>query len=224
MNKPRLLDTYCGAGGAAKGYQRAGFHVTGVDINPQPNYCGDTFVQGDAVEFIKEHGHEFDAHHASPPCQDGSTLTQGNRQRAGWTDDHVDWIASTRDALRATGLPFVIENVPGNRRRLIEPIRLCGEMFGLAVIRHRFFEAGGWRLEEPKHKKHRGRVSGMRHSEWFTGPYFQVYGDGGGKGTVAEWQQAMGIYWTDVRKEIAEAIPPVYAQFVGTQLMWHLSR
>jgi DNA (cytosine-5)-methyltransferase 1 len=107
----------------------------------------------------------------------------------------------------------VIENVAGApiRRDLV----LCGEMFGLSVIRHRFFELGGWTADRPEHRKHRGRVAGMRHGEWFTGPYFAVYGDGGGKGSVAQWQEAMGIDWTDVRKEIAEAIPPAYTEFIG---------
>jgi DNA (cytosine-5)-methyltransferase 1 len=86
---------------------------------------------------------------------------------------------------------------------------------GLAVIRHRIFELDGITVPQPAHPKHRGRVAGMRHGQWFEGPYFAVYGDGGGKGTVAQWQAAMGIDWTGVRKEIAEAIPPAYALYIG---------
>jgi DNA (cytosine-5)-methyltransferase 1 len=95
-------------------------------------------------------------------------------------------------------------------------------MFGLAVIRHRYFELGGWFMPQPPHKPHRGRVAGMRHGEWFTGPYFAVYGEGGGKGSVPQWKQAMGIDWTDDRREIAEAIPPAYTEHIGAQLLAHL--
>lgn len=217
--RPALLDAYCCAGGASAGYRRAGFCVTGVDIEPQPNYPW-RFVRADAVEFIAEHGRSFAAIHTSPPCQASSALTKGNRVR-GWADTHVDLIPATRDALDATGRPYVIENVQGAKLR--RDLTLCGEMFGLAVIRHRYFELGGWTTTPPAHVPHRGRVAGMRHGQWFTGPYFAVYGDGGGKGTVAQWQAAMGIDWTDVRREIAEAIPPSYSEFVGTALMAHVT-
>lgn len=212
--KPRLLDAFCGAGGATRGYQRAGFHVTGVDIAPQPNYCGDEFHRGDAVEFIRGHGHEFDAIHASPPCQSSSLITKGtNRGR-----EYPELIPPTREALLATGRPWAIENVIGAAIR--RDLLLCGEMFpGLRVIRHRVFEAYGWFPMQPPHLGHRGRVAGYRHGEWFEGPYFAVYGDGGGKGSVVEWQDAMGIDWTDVREEIAEAIPPAYTEFIGGFLL-----
>ena len=112
--------------------------------------------------------------------------------------------------IAASGKPYVIEN-PAARPDVV----LCGEMFGLKVIRHRNFELGGWKAEAPTHVAHRGRVAGMRHGEWFTGPYFAVYGNGGGKGTVTQWQDAMGIDWTDNRKSIAEAIPPAYTGYLG---------
>lgn len=96
---------------------------------------------------------------------------------------------------------------------------LCGEMFGLGVIRHRYFELGGWSAPAPAHIKHRGKVRGWRHRVYSDGPYFQVYGDGGKKGTVKEWQTAMGIDWTSHRKSIAEAIPPSYSQYIGEQFM-----
>lgn len=215
MNTPWLLDAFCCAGGATKGYQRAGFRVLGVDINPQPNYCGDDFVQADAVQFIREHGHKFAARHASPPCQHDCTLTLGTN--AG-KFDHPDLLAGTRDALETAGGPYVIEQPPGRAsKRMRVDLTLCGEMFGLEVIRHRNFEVSGFDVVAPEHLPHRGRVAGMRHGQWYTGPYFAVYGDGGGKGTVAEWQRAMGIDWTDQRKEIAEAIPPKYAELIGRQ-------
>jgi DNA (cytosine-5)-methyltransferase 1 len=212
---------FCCAGGAGTGYHRAGFEVLGVDLNPQPNYPFE-FHQGDALAFLAKHWEEFDAVHASPPCQASSALTKGTNKSTGWGEGerHVDLIPATRAFLNATGLPYVIENVQGSDLR--RDMTLCGEMFGLRVLRHRYFELSGFEFTPPKHIPHRGRVAGYRHGEWFEGPYFAVYGDGGGKGTVQQWQDAMGIHWTDVRKEIAEAIPPAYTEFIGRQLMTHL--
>lgn len=211
----RILDLFCGAGGAGMGYHRAGFEVVGVDINPQPNYPFE-FHQGDALAFLIERGHEFDAIHASPPCQASTALTKGtNRGR-----EYVQLIPETRRLLRTTGLPTVIENVQGSDLR--RDLTLCGEMFGLGVIRHRYFEIDRASVLQPAHVSHRGRVRGWRHGTYYDGPYVAVYGDGGGKGSVTEWQQAMGIDWTGDRKAIAEAIPPAYTAFIGTQLAAHL--
>lgn len=205
---PLLLDAYCCAGGATKGYQRAGFRVVGVDITPQPRYCGDEFVQGDAIEFITSHGVEFAAIHASPPCQSSCLLTKGTNKGR----EYPQLIAPTRAALLTTGRPWVIENVVG------APIRadllLCGEMFNLGVIRHRLFEADGWWALSPSHPRHRGLVAGWRH-----GPYFAVYGEGGDKGTVEQWQTAMGIDWTGDRHELTESIPPAFTEFIGGHLL-----
>lgn len=214
--RPCLLDAFSCAGGAGVGYHRVGFCVTGVDIVAMPRYPFHHVV-GDAVAFIAEHGHRFAAVHTSPPCQSSSALTKGNRRREGWTDAHVDLIPATRAVLATLGVPTVIENVQGAQVR--RDLTLCGEMFGLAVIRHRYFECDGFTPPLVAHPRHRGRVAGMRHGEWFTGPYFAVYGEGGGKGTVAQWQAAMGIHWTDVRREIAEAIPPAFSAFIGTALL-----
>lgn len=213
--RPRLLDLYCGAGGAGVGFHRAGFDVVGVDIAPQPDYPFE-FHQGDALDFLTDHGHEFDARHASPPCQASCALTKGtNKGRA-----YLNLIPATREALAAFDGPSIIENVQGADIR--RDLTLCGEMFGLGVIRHRYFELSGFTAAQPKHRKHRGRVAGYRHGQWYEGPYVAVYGDGGGKGTVPEWQTAMGIDWTDDRKSIAEAIPPAYSLFVGLHLRAHL--
>lgn len=215
--RPRLLDLFCGAGGAGMGYYRAGFDVIGVDINPQPNYPFE-FFRMDAVEWLRsavEHGLTFDAVHTSPPCQASCALIKGNQKAT--ADNHINLIPEVRSLLAELNVPTVIENVQGSDLR--RDLTLCGEMFGLGVIRHRYFEIGNATVEQPVHKKHRGRVAGYRHGEWFDGPYFAVYGDGGGKGTVAQWQQAMGIDWTDVRKEIAEAIPPAYTELIGWQLL-----
>lgn len=228
----RLLDLFCGAGGASVGYFNAGFNVVGVDIAAQPDYPFE-FHQGDALEVLRrllmEHAisftykdgavewlrlSDFDAIHASPPCQ-GYTLMNSGR--------HHEWpklIDRTRTLLELADKPFVLENVVGAPLR--KDIVLCGEMFGLSVIRHRVFELGGWSTGAPKHVRHRGRVAGMRHGEWFEGPYFAVYGDGGGKGTVEQWQQAMGIDWTDNRRSIAEAIPPAYTEWIG-EALWEVA-
>lgn len=206
----KVLDLFCGVGGASKGYADAGFEVVGVDINPQPDYPY-KFVQANALDMLDMLG-EFDLVHASAPCQYDAAITRGTNKHLRHT--YPDLIGLTRAMLEASGKPYVIEN-PAARPDLV----LCGEMFGLRVIRHRNFELGGgdWGAEQPEHIKHRGRVAGMRHGEWFEGPYFAVYGNGGGKGTVPQWQEAMGIHWTSVRKSIAEAIPPAYTRYVGEQ-------
>jgi DNA (cytosine-5)-methyltransferase 1 len=132
--KPKLLDTYCKAGGAGYGFSLAGFDVVGVDKEPQPNYPF-KFYQGDAVEFIAKFGCDFDHIHSSPPCQFASVLTPMEHR-----SKHKNWIPETREALIATGKLYDIENVENARRYLINPIMLCGSMFGLGVWRHRYFE------------------------------------------------------------------------------------
>ena len=212
MSQPVLIDAFCGAGGAGVGYARAGFRVVGVDLFPQPDYPFE-FIQANAIDYLKEHGHLYDAAHASPPCQSSSALTKGTNKGK----EYPDLIPETRRILSGLNVPTVIENVAGADIR--KDIKLCGEMFGLKVIRHRFFEINNATVAQPEHIKHRGRVAGMRHGVWYTGPYFAVYGDGGGKGTVAQWQDAMGIDWTDNRKSIAEAIPPAYTEYIGREII-----
>jgi DNA (cytosine-5)-methyltransferase 1 len=216
MSAFRVLDLFCGAGGAGKGYMDAGFDVTGIDIEPQPDYPG-MFIQGDAIAYLAAHGHEYDVRHASPPCQASSALSKGTNKG----NYYLNLIPATRALLALHDGPNVIENVQGSDLR--RDLTLCGEMFGLAVIRHRYFELSNWGAIPLDHKPHRGRVAGYRHGEWFDGPYFAVYGDGGGKGSVSQWQEAMGIHWTANRKSIAEAIPPAYTRFIGGQLMTHLN-
>lgn len=212
--RPRLLDLFCGVGAASMGYHRAGFDVVGVDIEDQPDYPFD-FIQTDATGLGMVRG--FDAIHLSPPCQGYTALTTGTN--AGRTAQ-PKLVGIMREWADNTGLPYVIENVQGSDVR--RDLTLCGEMFGLDVIRHRYFEIAGFTATAPAHRKHRGRVRGWRHGEFFDGPYLAVYGDGGGKGTVAEWQAAMGIDWTGNRHSIAEAIPPAYTEHIGRQLMTHI--
>lgn len=202
------------------GYHRAGFDVVGFDLNPQSNYPFE-FIQADALEILRSlvtlgawfRGRRVEVIHTSPPCQASTALTKGTNKGR----EYPQLIPPTRELLQKLDVPSVIENVQGAAVR--RDVTLCGEMFGLAVIRHRYFEIHNATVERPVHKPHRGRVAGYRHGQWYDGPYFAVYGEGGGKGTVAQWQTAMGIDWTDVRKEIAEAIPPAYAEYIGTQLL-----
>lgn len=217
MTRPLLLDLFCGAGGAGMGYALAGFDVIGVDVDPQPDYPF-AFLQMDALALLRsDRWNRFDEIHASPPCQASTTLTTGtNRGKV----EHVNLIPETRDLLEATSLPYVVENVQGSELR--RDLTLCGEMFGLEVIRHRYFELGRWTATQPPHIKHRGRVKGWRHGVLHDGPYYAVYGDGGSRGTVAEWQRAMGIDWMHRQHDLAEAIPPAYTQFIGEHLLARL--
>lgn len=210
--KPRLLDAFCGAGGAAVGYHRAGFDVVGVDHKPQPRYPFE-FHQGDALEFIREHGHEFDAIHASPPCQ-AYTMAQNAAKNAG---AHPDLVGPVRDVLEQTGKPYVIENVVGAPLRAT--VMLCGLSFGLKVKRHRLFESNVllWGRACPDHNQ----------------DYFVIFGHevrsrrhgqaAGRKNNIAEGRKAMGIDWM-TRDELSEAIPPAYTEFIGRQLMTALER
>ncbi|MFE3825233.1 DNA methylase [Streptomyces sp. NPDC059092] len=217
--RPRLLDAFCCIGGAARGYQEAGFHVTGVDVRPQPDYCGDVFHQGDAIEFIRAHGRDFDFIHTSPPCQgEGSPAKGTNAARltaAGRS--HPRLIVPTRAALDAIGRPYVIENVAGSEVR--KDLRLCGESFGLAVLMHRYFELSGWTVDQPAHPRHRGRVRGWRHGEYFDGPYVAAYGKGGGKATVEEIRAAKGIDWSTDHFNLREALPPAYTRWIGAAFL-----
>ncbi|GGT62469.1 DNA cytosine methyltransferase [Streptomyces lateritius] len=217
-HRPLLLDLFCCAGGAAMGYRCAGFDVHGVDIAPRPNYPF-TFTRADALEHLAAliASGEIERYafiHSSPPCQGKCSLTVGTNRSQGWGGVHVDLVAETRVLLEASGLPYVIEQ-PNGKAEIRKDLTLCGEMFGLGVLRHRNFELGRWSAERPEHVPHRGRVRGWRHGEFFDGPYVAAYGNGGGKPSVAELQAAMGITWTDVREELTEAIPPAYSQWIG---------
>ncbi|URN16120.1 MULTISPECIES: DNA cytosine methyltransferase [Streptomyces] len=221
-DRPRLLDLYACAGGAAMGYHRAGFDVTGVDIAPRPNYPF-PLIQGDALDVLTAlvDSGEIERYafvHTSPPCQAACALTVGTNRSQGWGGNHVDLVAPTRELLDTTGLPYVIEQ-PNGRAKIRKDLTLCGEMFRLGVIRHRNFELGGWSIEQPAHLPHRGRVRGWRHGRFHDGPYVAAYGNGGGKPTIPELQSAMGIDWTDVREELTEAIPPAYTRHIGTAFL-----
>ncbi|MEU9419693.1 DNA methylase [Streptomyces sp. NPDC048272] len=217
-HRPALLDLFCCSGGAAVGYHRAGFDVTGVDIVARPRYPF-PFQQGDALTVLADlitSGEiaAYSAIHASPPCQGKCALTVGTNRSQGWGGTHEDLVAPTRELLDASGLPYVIEQ-PNGRAAIRKDLTLCGEMFGLGVLRHRNFELGCWTTAQPQHLRHRGYVRGHRHGVRRDGPYVAAYGSGGGKATVPEMQTAMGIHWTDVREELTEAIPPAYTEWIG---------
>lgn len=212
----KILDLFCGAGGAGKGYADAGFEVVGVDIDPQPSYPFE-LIQMDVFEYLFDYGMKardgaFDAIHASPPCQAYSALGHSANSR----DDYPDLVPRVRYGLEWFGLPYVIENVPGAPIR--KDVVLCGEMFGLRVIRHRHFELGGWWMPQPAHKAHLGHVSGYRNGKYVEGRYFPVYGNGGGKGSLKDWQGAMGTPWMTSKREISQAIPPAYTKRIGDSL------
>ncbi|MFD3940061.1 DNA methylase [Streptomyces sp. NPDC058611] len=218
-HRPALLDLFCCAGGAGRGYDRAGFRVDGVDVIDRSARYPFPFRQGDALTVLAEliDSGDIAAYafiHASPPCQDGCALTVGTNRSKGWGRTHVQLIPELRTLLDASGLPYVIEQ-PNGKAPVRKDITLCGEQFGLGVLRHRNFELGGWSAVRPQHPRHRGYVRGWRHGEYRDGPYVAAYGNGGGKATVPEMQQAMGIDWTDVREELTEAIPPAYAEWLG---------
>ena len=220
-----VLDLFCCSGMIAKGYVDAGLTVIGgVDIVPRPRYPF-PFFQGDAIDFVRNNGpwirRRVSLVHASPPCQANNTLTVGTNASRGWGGDHVDLVRPTRDALEWLGLPYIIEQ-PNGQAPIRKDITLCGEMFGLGVLRHRNFELGGWSTAKPEHLPHRGRVRGYRHGEWHDGPYVAAYGNGGGKATVPEMQEAMRVDWTDVREELTEGIPPAFGEWLGSAFLAQL--
>jgi DNA (cytosine-5)-methyltransferase 1 len=215
MSRPRLLDLFCGAGGASMGYHRAGFDVTGVDNRPMPRYPF-AFVESDALAYVAEHGREYDAIHASPPCHHYSTGTQ-HRKRAGIV--YPDLLVPTQDLLRASGRPYTIENVPGAARLLRAPILLCGGMFGLGVMRHRYFETNVPAIRALPHSCNGDRIDRDAVSVTRHGPPPRWYRKHpGATFRVTIWHDAMGINWMD-RRSLTQAIPPAYTEHIGAQLL-----
>lgn len=213
----RLLDLFCGAGGAAMGYHRAGFvHIVGVDIVEQPRYPFG-FWCDDALRFVEKHGHEYDAIHASPPCQGYSVICR----QFGGRYDYPRLIERVRDLLMGTGKPWVIENVVGST--LTDPTLLCGTMFGLMVERHRLFESPIL-IPQPSACLHKSEM--MFRANFGKGKPSRcvgVYGHVRRKGDTELWREAMGIDWM-TGLEMAEAIPPAYTEYVGRFLAEEVRR
>ena len=215
----RLLDLFCGAGGAAMGYHRAGFEVVGVDINPQPRYLFE-FHQGDALEYPLD---GFDVIHASPPCQRWVGWRGVNALR-GSENDHPDFLTPILERVRDRF--YVVENVIGAPLRS-DAIRLCGSFFGLRVSRHRLFQLPMFTILEPG--------GGCRH----TGEEIGVYGrepdgrrlytrkDGSiyfCASSIDDAKDAMGVPWMETWEEVKESIPPAYTRWIGSQLIDVLRR
>lgn len=207
----KLLDLFCGAGGAAMGYHRAGFdEIVGVDIQPQPRYPFE-FVQADALEYPLG---GFDVIHASPPCQRYSLFSRN----IGTADNHPDLIGPTRKRLVDSDADYVIENVEG--APLINAITVCGSSFGLrtdqgfGLRRHRLFESSLplWSLGcAHGYEKNSIGVYGHGTPQWFRKKH-------GRNASTAEWREAMAIDWM-TKAELTEAIPPAYCEFIGEQIL-----
>jgi len=215
MSTPkRILDLFCGAGGAGAGYHEVwpDAEIVGVDLNPQPRYPF-TFVQADAMTFDLS---GFDFIHASPPCQ--AYTTMGNRYRGagGAADSHPDYIAAVRERILAAGGPYVIENVLGARKLLRSPVMLSGGMFGLGVRRDRLFECS-FPVTAPKAQRVAnpvavyGKLDGRRIWTRKDGSEIRC------ARTLQEGRDAMGISWMEWR-ELAESIPPAYTAHIARQL------
>lgn len=281
--KPVLLDLCCKGGGVTRGYQLAGFDVDGVDIEPQPRYRGDSFYLCDALEFLRQRGKDYDAIHASPPCQEFCSLKHLTKK------EYPNLIGPIRELLIASGKPYIIENVEGARKFLHNPAMLCGTMFGLQtecgaqLRRHRLFETN-WPLRvdmECAHWKGAGKSISVIGSNAEAGKTISVCGhsspgmarticvNGTGMATsggatigvygtkpkneqgayqrrtisitgstpqtnvernkvrecftVEQARVAMGIDWMTM-KELSQAIPPAYTEYVGLQLREYLSK
>jgi DNA (cytosine-5)-methyltransferase 1 len=210
--RPLLLDLFCGAGGAAVGYHRAGFDVVGIDIEPQPNYPFE-FIEGDALEVLTDFNRgalapswlgEAVAIHASPPCQFASKATAWRGDRA----CHSNLIPPTRELLQATGLPYVIENVSDARFWLRNPVMLCGTMFGIGAQSHRWFE-----VNPPLTLL----LPGCQHSKT------DASRDHGFKQPESVFRAVIGCDWMTV-VEARQAVLPAQTEFIGARLLEQLER
>jgi len=227
MTRPRLLDLFCGAGGASVGYHRAGFDVVGVDHRPQPRYPFE-FHQADALTYPLT---GFDAIHASPPCQLYSAATRASNTR----HRHPDLVPPTREALHNTGRPWIMENVPG--APLDHPVTLCGAAFGLTaedhdgrklyLRRHRLFESNIWLTPVEcmclTYQDRGYAVGGVYGGGSATFERARTIRKGGYTPPTDVRQRLLGIDWM-TQYGMSQAIPPAYTQYLGEQLLNHLQR
>lgn len=215
----RIADLFCGPGGASFGMVAAGCRVVGIDIEDQKYYPFE-FIQKDVFKLSLENLENIDFVWASPPCQ-AYSLGSVKYRNAG--KKYPDLIAKTREMLDTLRVPYVIENVPGAPIR--KDLVLCGEMFNLNVIRHRYFEISGFKVKQPEHRKHTGSVyKGTRIGVWTGGKpgcfgnrkkYHTVAGHWNGK--IDEWQDAIKISWVQSKHALAQCVPPAYSKFIIEQ-------
>ena len=210
----RLLDIFCGAGGASKGYEMAGFDVTGIDLKSGKRYPF-TYIKKDFKTLTVEDLQYYDVIHASPPCQTFS-ITKNLRIAQNKKTDKEDLLDVTRQLLIDSGKPYVLENVPGAPLR--NPIQLCGSVFNLQVRRHRLFESNMPLKGSGCDHKQQGRPVGIYGSL-----NDKIPGGGQTAKTIEIARQAMGINWM-IWTELVEAIPPMYTEFIGKQVMTYLQR
>jgi len=231
-NKPTMLDLFCGVGGSGVGYHRAGFNIIGVDHKPQPNYPF-WFIEYDALEVLEDinllNYFNIKIVTASPPCQSYSKHVSSDGKwskgkHSGFNEPQL--IAPLREKLRALNMPYVIENVFGARDELIDPLFLCGTMFGLGTRRHRLFEST-FDIPQPAHKKCRG-VTHPVAEEWIAvnpktrnRKIYSVVGKGRQTGSLDVWKILMGIDWAEHDFELSEAIPPAYTEYIGKEIIMH---
>lgn len=215
---PRLLDVFCGAGGAAFGYHLAGFEIVGVDSEPQPRYPF-RFIQADAMEYLATADlSRYDVIHASPVCK---AYTECNLSPK---DRYPKLIGTVRRLLTQADVLYDIENVMGARHDLRATLLLCGSMFGLPIQRHRLFEIGGTDLFlcPPAPCDHRkATINVYGHSVWDSSLIGTPRKDGKRRPDsipLAIGREAMGISWMGIG-ELAQAVPPAYTQFIGEQLL-----
>lgn len=207
QKKPHILDLFCAAGGAAMGYHQSGFEIIGCDNKPQPNYPF-KFFKGDWQQALQKYSAWADAIHASPPCQEYSVT------RSLHSNTHDALIEPVRQALQATGKPYIIENVPPAPLR--NAIILDGPMFNLKVIKKRKFESNVLLLKPGNGAIH-GKV--IEYAKQRLNPDYYYYITAGHMpGTVKQWSDALGISWMKNKSELAQAIPPSYTHFLGNQL------
>lgn len=217
--RPKLLDLFCGAGGAGVGYQRAGFDVTGVDIEAHPD-SPHLVIVADALAVLTDSDFlaGFDVIHASPPCPRYSSATPAANR-----DKHPDLIGPVREALQAWGGPYVIENVPG--APLDNPVLLCGSSFGLSVRRHRLFETNVPMLAPQCRHDLQPQVWGVYGDHGDAKPVTRPNGTRRGNKArdAAHAGEVLGIDWMTRWDDLADAIPPAYTEFIGDQIANHLS-
>ena len=200
VTKPELLDLCCGGGGASVGYFLAGFEVTGVDIQSQPDYPFD-FIKEDVLKLPYDFLMSFDAIHASVPCEGYCTANPKARLHP---ELYPDLYHPVKAMLIAAGKPWIMENVIGSP---VKGFRLCGTSFGLGVFRHRVFETNFHVANVPECCCQDLRIDGDE--------YLTVAGNH--KNLKRAWK-AMGTFWINDPQVVKKAIPPAYTQWIGEQM------